>query len=219
MLSIITMKLTRLLFAFLCVAPFPLFASETSVKVLEEINLARVSPHEYADALAQRMQGVRTHEGQRVVDEAVAFLRKASPLPALSYSDGMATGALRHVEDQGSKGTFGHVGSDHSKPWDRMAAAGKWTGCAGENISYGYGDPAMIVATLIVDDGVRGRGHRKNIFNRSFAVAGIACGPHARFREMCVIDFAGGFVENGTTLPGEQHSIAAAWTRDGADRL
>jgi uncharacterized protein YkwD len=219
MLSIILMNAAKLLLAIVCVLPFPIFASETSVKVLQEINLARTAPQQYADTLAQRMAGVRTRQGQRSLEEAVAFLRKASPLPPLSYSEGMASGALRHVEDQGSKGTFGHQGSDRSNPWDRMSANGKWTGCAGENISYGYDDPGMIVATLIVDDGVRGRGHRKNIFNRSFAVAGIACGPHARYREMCVIDFAGGFVENGVELPGGHRSIASAWTREGVERL
>jgi len=99
-----------------------------------------------------------------------------------------------------------------------MAGVGKWIGSAGENISYGYSDAAMIVATLIVDDGVRGRGHRKNIFSRSFAVAGIACGPHTRFGGMCVIDFAGGFVE-GAAGQDSRRTLAAAWTRKSAQSL
>jgi hypothetical protein len=55
----------------------------------------------------------------------------------------------------------------------------------------------MIVMTLIVDQGVRDRGHRRNIFYRYFKVGGAACGPHARYGTMCVIDFAEGFVEKG----------------------
>ncbi len=197
----------------------PLLAADgNAAAVLEQINLARVSPARYAETLARCMEGVRLREGGRSLDEAIAFLRRASPLQPLSFSEAMASGAMRHVEDQGSAGTFGHKGSDHSSPWDRMAGVGKWTGAAGENISYGYSDAQRIVATLIVDDGVRGRGHRKNIFNRSFGVAGIACGAHARFGRMCVIDFAGGFVENAPAGDGRR-TLAAAWTHKGLERL
>jgi len=219
MLIIVTMKALFLLWIALCALPFNLLAIDNSGLVLEQINLARVSPRQYAEALERRMEGVRTREGRRVVDEAIAFLRRVAPLPPLAYSEGMASGASRHVADQGSHGTFGHVGSDHSTPWDRMGAAGKWMGSAGENISYGYADPEMIVATLIVDDGVRGRGHRKNIFNRGFGVAGIACGPHARFGEMCVIDFAGGFIENGAANSTARHAAGNAWSRAETDRI
>jgi uncharacterized protein YkwD len=78
-----------------------------------------------------------------------------------------------------------------------MARFGHWIGQAGENIDYGLHDARSIVVRLIVDDGVRDRGHRKNIFNRSFTVAGAASGYHATFGAMCVIDFAGGFLEGG----------------------
>lgn len=50
--------------------------------------------------------------------------------------------------------------------------------------------------SLIVDAGVRDRGHRKNIFMRDFGVVGVACGSHSRYGTMCVMDFAGGFIEN-----------------------
>jgi len=52
-----------------------------------------------------------------------------------------------------------------------------------------------MVMQLIIDDGVKGRGHRKNIFAKGFATAGVACGTHPRFDTMCVIDFSGGFRE------------------------
>ena len=63
-------------------------------------------------------------------------------------------------------------------------------GKIGENICYGPGEARLVVMDLIIDDGVANRGHRKNIFSRAFDTAGAACGPHPRFGNVCVIDFA-----------------------------
>lgn len=169
------------------------FAHEISLEVLEEINLARTCPHQYAQLLAERMDGARSATSRRSVAETVSFLQKQKPLPPLDFSDGLMLGAQRHVNDQGPRGTIGHTGSDHSHPSDRIAKFGHWVGSAGENISYGYSDAKKVVATLIVDQGVSGKGHRKNIFSADFGVAGVAAGHHARYGSMCVIDFAGTF--------------------------
>jgi uncharacterized protein YkwD len=42
---------------------------------------------------------------------------------------------------------------------------------------------------LIIDDGVRGRGHRRSIFNRNYDAIGAAYGPRARYGSVCSIDF------------------------------
>ena len=76
----------------------------------------------------------------------------------------------------------------------------KMLGAVGENIDYGSRDARAIVVRLIVDEGIAGRKHRANIFNKTYRVAGIAAGPHARFGAMCVMDFAGDFIERGSGL-------------------
>ncbi len=63
----------------------------------------------------------------------------------------------------------------------------------GESIYYGPGSARFVVMELIIDDGVADRGHRKSLFNPAFRAAGVACGPHPRFRSMCAIDFAAKF--------------------------
>jgi uncharacterized protein YkwD len=177
-------------------------ANAGSFAVLEEINLARVNPQRYAQLLSERAQETRI-ANSRSVAEAVSFLQKAKPLPPLSLAEGLSLSAQMHVNEQGARGSIGH-----GNPWSRIAAQGHYIGRAGENISYGYSDARSIVAQLIIDQGVPGRGHRKNIFNSGYAVAGVACGRHVRFGSMCVIDFAGGFEERGTTV--------ALWTADRA---
>ena len=103
--------------------------------------------------------------------------------------------ARDHVKDQGTNGTIGHKGSDGSQINHRIDRYGKWTAPIGENISYGAETPRDLVLALIIDDGISSRSHRNNIFNPIFRMIGIACGPHAKFSSMCVMDVAGGYQE------------------------
>ena len=180
--------LTLLFFLVLC-AGGVCRADGQAEAVLREVNMARMHPQEYAQIIAS--QGGGSSYG-----EAINFLNHTKPLPPLTFSNGLAMGAMAQVLGQGGTGATGHYGDDHSSPWDRMKRFGKWLGTAGENISYGIVSPRQIVVSLIVDANVRNRGHRRNIFCRDFGVAGVACGPHARYGTMCVMDFAGAFVEN-----------------------
>jgi uncharacterized protein YkwD len=79
-----------------------------------------------------------------------------------------------------------------------MNRHGTWSVLWGENISYGKAIPRDVVIALIIDDGLRNRKHRKNIFNPAFNYAGAAFGPHARYGIVCSIDFAGGYAESAT---------------------
>lgn len=176
--------------------------------IIAEMNLARTNPNAYADKLVQLKQyfdgktmtipgevGIITQEGVSAVDEAINFLRSARPISPLNPSRGMSLAARDHVSDQGPKGVLGHTGSDGSQPWDRISRYGEWQISVSENISYGPNTAERVVTQLIIDDGVAYRDHRENIFKPDFAVTGVACGDHARYRIMCVITYAGRYLE------------------------
>jgi uncharacterized protein YkwD len=201
---------------FILLSVFPVLASEekedggaSGAAVIREMNLARQQPTLYATFIQEvrsRMNGnamvlpggtrVRTKEGTAAVDEAIRFLQRAQPLPPLMASRGMSRAAADHCADQ-ADGGFGHAGSDRSRANDRIARYGTFTGGWAENISYGKSSARAVVIALIIDDGLRGRKHRQNIFNPNYNYAGAAFGRHARFGTMCSMDFAGGYAERG----------------------
>ena len=186
------------------------YLSRTERMVIDELNDARRHPKKYAEyvrAYRARHRGgntfadingglCQTVEGLPAVDEAIEFLlKKAKPAPELTPSWGLSDAAEDHVKDQGPKGATGHDGSDGSAAKDRMSRYGAWQQVCGEIIAFGPEDARSMVVQWIVDDGVPGRGHRENIFNDAFRRAGVAVGPHAKFRTMCVVDFAGDYAE------------------------
>ena len=52
-----------------------------------------------------------------------------------------------------------------------------------------------VVIELLIDDGNPTRGHRANIFNPSYKLAGLSVGEASTFGSRCVIDYVGGFRE------------------------
>jgi uncharacterized protein YkwD len=167
--------------------------------VIHEMNLARQNPALYATYVEEGGSRFSGKEGVHAINDAVRFLRSARALPALTLSPGMCRGAADHCADQ-ANGATGHNGSNRSNPSARMSRYGTWSFSWGENISYGKMSARDIVLALIIDDGLPTRKHRQNIFNPNFNFAGAAFGPHARYRSVCSIDFAGGFTERGQTV-------------------
>jgi len=182
------------------------FLSPIEEEILQELNLARQSPLQYAAFLEQSRRYYKqklfkppghetflTEEGLKAVDEAIRFLRKVKALSPLKASSGLSLAARDHVIDQGLRGLEGHTGSDGSEPWERANRYGSWKSTIAENIGYGEKKARELVMRLIIDDGVPDRGHRKNIFNEEFKVVGIAAGKHSVYGSMCVMVFADGF--------------------------
>ncbi len=185
----------------------PVSGKDFSNQVLVELNKVRQNPQDYVEnlkILRNQYNGMfvqkggvlfKTQEGVQAVNEAIVYLQSIKSLPPLLLSNGLSKAAFDHVIQQGKVGQTGHTGNDGLTPDKRIQKYGSWLYTMGENISYGSKTPRDVILDLIVDDGVPDRGHRINIFNPDFKLTGIAYGPHTRYDTICVITFAGGFVD------------------------
>ncbi|MBI1754196.1 MAG: CAP domain-containing protein [Acidobacteria bacterium] len=177
--------------------------------VVQEMSDARVQPKVYARHLRELrpyFEGtlwnrpgrlpLRTEEGVKALDEAIAFLETQRPMGPLRFNEGLALAARRHARDIGPRGGLEHVGADGARLSDRLNRLGIWHGLIAENIGTLEEDPRQVVIQLLMDDGVPGRGHRRNLFNADFHQAGAGSAQHRDYRVVTVIDYADGFVLN-----------------------
>ena len=183
------------------------YLSEFEKEVIFELNKARSNPskfaEEYLDDLVDAYDGkllvvpgevpIQTFEGKKALLECIRVMKKTDPLPLLYPSKGLSRAAALLVKDQQKTGQVGHFGSNGSNPQQRIEQYGNWLEKFAENITYGNNSPRRVVISLLVDDGVPDRGHRKNLLDKTFKTVGLATGDHPKYKQMCVMEMAGGF--------------------------
>ena len=173
--------------------------------VVLEMNMARSNPKKYSELYIEprvkKFNGklyngnLQTNEGVTVVNECIKFMNNQKALPVLLPSKGLTLAAKDHASTQSLTDKTGHTGTDGSDPFKRMKRYGSYK-TAGENISYGSKSAREIVVTLLIDDGVKSRGHRKNIMNKDFSTTGIGfASKHKLYGCECVLDYAGEYIE------------------------
>jgi uncharacterized protein YkwD len=135
---------------------------------------------------------IKTKEGKTAVKELIEELKVTASMGPVESNNLLENAARDHVMDMSLTGLLGHDGTDKSTTKDRIERHCQWVGTIGENIDYGNTDPRHIIMHLLVDDGVPSRGHRKNILNPTFKLAGASLANHPKYKYSCVTCFAGG---------------------------
>lgn len=182
------------------------YMEEIEKDVVLEMNMARSNPRKYAELYIEprikefngKTYGgmLLTFEGADVVRECVKFMSSQKSLPSLLPSKGLTRAAKDLSDTQSRTNQTGHTAPDGSDPFQRMKRYGSYSGTAGENVSYGSKSAREIVVSLLIDDGVTSRGHRKNILSKGYTVTGIGfAGTHKAYGCECVLDFADGYKE------------------------
>ncbi|MBI9035148.1 MAG: hypothetical protein JEZ03_11815 [Bacteroidales bacterium] len=189
-----------------------IYLNDFEKEIILEMNKARINPSAYAemyilplidyyDNKLLKIPGeipIRTKEGARAARECYRFMKKAKAVGILYPSYGLSRGALELVKYQKGNGKTGHSGKYGSTVVDRIEQFGSWDIAAGENIAYGLSDAQLTIVSLLIDDGVKDRGHRHSMFDRRFTKTGVGSGPHKKYKHMCVITYAGAYLEGKT---------------------
>lgn len=192
------------------------YLSDFEKNVILEMNKARTNPKQYADLyivprlenfdgynyIEKRMSAagpynwtIRTQEGPAAVKECIKYMYEQTPRPPLKPSKELTQAARDHAESQVVTDQLGHTGVDSSTPSERMQNYGIFMATA-ENIFYCVDTARNTVVKFLIDDGVDSRGHRKNIMNRKYNIAGVGYAEcEENRRDECVIDFAQSYME------------------------
>lgn len=186
-----------------------IYLSPIENDLVYEINLFRSNPAKYAnDYIAplakyyeQRIlhypndQAIKTNEGVRALHKCLKVLKTENPLPLMQPSKGLSLAAKDHQKDQAKTGKTGHAGSDKSDIKERIERYGEWQVRIAENIAYGNTSARQVLIFLLIDDGIKNRGHRNTLLHPAYKTVGVSFGKHPVYGSMCVMDFAGGMIE------------------------
>ena len=184
------------------------FLSAMETAVIEEINQARQNPQKFVIYLEEykksmkgnvlylpNQNGVVMNEGAAVIDDAISDLKKLSKLNSYLASEGIFKAANLQLADLQENSALSHKGKDGSDVEIRLFRFGMPGINFAENISYKALTARDIVMNMILDDGVKNRPHRKNVFSSKFNKIGVACGIGNQKDMICVAVFADTFVE------------------------
>lgn len=161
------------------------YLNEEEKKVILFMNMARHDGSLFAESFVEPFVEEQQIKKSSYLKSLYKDLKKIKNLTPLRPEEDLTAVAQGHATKSGKTGHVGH------KNMDRRFApleGNPYVGWA-ENCSYGYQEALNIVITLLIDEGIKDLGHRKNILNERYNSVGVAIRPHKKYRVNCVIDF------------------------------
>ena len=161
------------------------YLNEEEKKVILFMNMARHDGPLFAETFLNSYMQENQLEKNSYTKSLHRDLKKTMRLVPLIPEQDLTAVAQGHAKKSGEKGTTGHSG--FKKRFEPLM--GNPYSHVGENCSYGYEQAIAIVISLLIDEGVKELGHRKNMLAPDFNSIGIAIKPHKTYRTNCVMDF------------------------------
>jgi uncharacterized protein YkwD len=157
--------------------------------LLQLINEARTNPKKFLQekALPYIVEAEEDTVKNKYVSSLLSELRRQNRLVPLQQDIYLHNEAHAFAADMGKTGNVGHSSPKLGSFEKRLK---KYSNKAvGENCDYGSDDPLEILMNLLIDDGIPGVGHRKNLLSPRYRWIGIGIEPHKGYEWNCVMDF------------------------------
>ena len=149
-------------------------------------NLARLNGRKFCEIYIIPL--LKSRPNNLYIKSLIKDLNETNNLPMLLPNSILIKAAEYHATDLGKSGTFEHESTDGTSFSKRMSSFG-YNNPAGENLYGGFEDPLGVVVDLLIDEGIKDVGHRKNILDKDFNAIGVSRKPHTKYDYNVVMDF------------------------------
>jgi uncharacterized protein YkwD len=152
------------------------FMSAAEIAMAEEINLLRSNPAAYIPFIEQQREAIKAGKAFGSVEtcnELINELKNTLALNKLEPLECLFNAAKKHGEEQRPIGGLSHIGKDGSWPWDRVRRECPSLTDGNENLVGGMEGAREAVITLLLDEGISTRGHRRVLLSPDWRYVGI----------------------------------------------
>jgi uncharacterized protein YkwD len=160
--------------------------NETEKQIVLLCNLARINGKLFSETILKSYIEEQNISKNSYVLSLISDLEKTKNLRPLVPDRQLFDIAHDHSVNMGLKGKTGHP--DFEKRYKKVM---KRYNIVGENCDYGSSEAIEIVMRLLIDDGIKDVGHRKNILNSRFKAVGVSIAEHKKYIYNCVMSFGG----------------------------
>ena len=172
-------------------------------EVITESNRIRTNPKAYIPILEGYLKNfdgnlltlpdkheiLETEEGPRAYKEAIEFLKNQKPINVIEYDEEASKVALEYSKFL-SNSKEGQV-EDENQIEQRVEKYLDYDYSISENIDFGGSTGVEVIVNLLVDDGVKNRTHRENLFSDKYEYYGVGVFEHPDYDFCTVIDYFG----------------------------
>ena len=176
-------------------------------EVIYEANRIRKNPKAYIPILEEYLENfddnrlkmpdknecIETQEGPKAFKEAIEFLKNQKPINEIEFDEEASKVAEEYAKILATSGEEVQA-EDESHIQERVEKYIDYDYAISECIDFGGSTGKEVIVNLLVDDGVKFRTHRQNLFSDKYQYYGVAVTDHPEYDYCTIIDYFGDII-------------------------